>query len=69
MSFTKRSFMRSVGSIVNLNPRTDYRSYTSVQESNSCFVVKRDLNKVAGDLKRALNNYESKKQQEKLTCR
>ena len=61
MAFACRNFSRSVGSIMNLNPKTDYRSYTSVDKSDYNNATQTDINKVAADLRRALELYESEK--------
>ena len=54
MAFACRNFSRSAGGIMNLNPKTDYRSYTSVDKSDYNNATQTDINKVAADLRRAL---------------
>lgn len=61
MAFACRNFSRSAGGIMNLNPKTDYRSYTSVDKSDYNNATQTDINKVAVDLRRALELYESEK--------
>lgn len=52
MTFACRKFSRSAESIMNLNPKTDYRSYTSVDTSNSFKAVRTDMINIARGLRK-----------------
>ncbi|MDF7667441.1 hypothetical protein PT273_06240 [Orbaceae bacterium ESL0727] len=62
MATIRRTFARSAGSIINLKPNTDYKSYTSVQAS-TYKTMSNDMKKVGKDLGWVVKSYAANKKQ------